>query len=240
VCPYCKQDAPLIYKGLSGYCTACGAGRGPLASPSVTYAGKPAQFGGNLARWFGWLVLALGAPLALLAFGILMVAFPGSAAPYLVGLPLLILSLSVWAFSYYGGKKLAATGDATERRVREQALLALGRKLGGTMQARDVTQALRMHPAAADMALLDLAKSLPDEILVDISDDGVLLYRMRSVPVIAKAPAKAQEKPKVRVDKSVSGVRVETKDEQKRVAIEEATNDLVSAFDSFVQSAKRK
>ena len=61
VCPYCQNDAPVVYRGMVAYCTACGAVRpAVLPTKSINLAGQPSKVGGIVAKVFGWLVLFFG------------------------------------------------------------------------------------------------------------------------------------------------------------------------------------
>jgi hypothetical protein len=144
----------------------------------LTFAGKPAQVGGLIARSVGWLVLAIGLPSSLIAFGVLQVLFPQGNAAWLISIPLMLLTLSVWAVTYFGGKNLGKSGDRVATQTREQAILALARTRGGALRVDDVAVALRLHPSDAEGALTDLAKSLPNELTVDIDPEGRLVYRL--------------------------------------------------------------
>src|SRR4029079_11264456 len=109
VCPRCRQNAPLIYRGVNAYCTACGASRIPFANTSVTLAGQPSKVGGTVARVFGWIVLAVGWLLALSIAG-LIAALGGESMAYVVGGPIaLIASIAAYAL-LRGGKELKKSG----------------------------------------------------------------------------------------------------------------------------------
>src|SRR3954468_24360457 len=89
VCPRCRQNAPIVYRGVNAFCTACGAPRSPLTSGSVNLAGQPSKVGGQITRVFGWIVLVVG---TLLAAGSLAMcgAIVGmsAAAPYILSVPI--------------------------------------------------------------------------------------------------------------------------------------------------------
>ena len=55
MCPHCGQAAPLVYRGVLAYCSACGQLRGPLTGGSVNHAGSLSKAGGTVAKVFGWL-----------------------------------------------------------------------------------------------------------------------------------------------------------------------------------------
>ena len=50
MCPHCRQNAPIVYRGVLAYCTACGAPRPPFSAKSIDLAGQPSKIGGAVAR----------------------------------------------------------------------------------------------------------------------------------------------------------------------------------------------
>ena len=50
MCPRCRQNAPIVYRGVNAFCTACGAPRSVLANTSVNLAGQPSKVGGQVTR----------------------------------------------------------------------------------------------------------------------------------------------------------------------------------------------
>ena len=213
LCPRCRQNAPLVYRGAAAYCTACGAPRLPLTGSALKLAGQPSKVGGTITRVLGWLILggglliglalvlilaALGAPLwAMAAFG-----GPVAAVGLLVGYLLL-----------RGGKSLQQSGDDEELATKNQAIFALANTHRGTLRAWDVAQSLQITPQEADDLLTKLAKQDSERVSVDVDDEGNILYRFRGIgwapsPV---APAMAPNAPtplkgRVRVPSSAPGV----------------------------------
>lgn len=178
MCPRCGRDAPLVYKAVVPYCTACGAVRAPVG-PSVNLAGKPAQVGGTVASVFGWLVLGLGGSIAI-GVGLLVYAIAQAVAMAIAwALPLAVVTLVVGTLLLRGGQRLSASGDAAQRETREQALLAFAAQRG-RVRAEDVAQAFGVGVAEADAMLTDLAKREPDKVALDVDDDGVVWYRAAS------------------------------------------------------------
>jgi hypothetical protein len=177
VCPRCRQNAPLVYRGVSAYCTACGAPRMPLAGSSVNLAGQPSKVGGTVARVIGWLVLAGGWVFAAALMGLLFLLGATGAAPWVVGaLIALPASLLAWVL-LRSGKELHRSGGDTEQATKNQAMFALANTRGGVLTAWDVAQALGVPPKEADDRLTTLAKEHPDYVGVDIDDHGNVLYR---------------------------------------------------------------
>ncbi|MBX3216461.1 MAG: hypothetical protein KF850_30775 [Labilithrix sp.] len=180
MCPRCRQNAPLVYRGVSAYCTACGAPRMPLANTSVNLAGQPSKVGGTVARVFGWLVLAGGWSLAAL-FGGLLFAFGAELAAAIVGGPIALIASVVAYALLRGGRELKKSGDDTEAATKNQAIFALANARNGVLKAWDVAQMLQVTPKEGDDILTRLAKEHPDHVTVDVDDDGNVLYRFPAI-----------------------------------------------------------
>ncbi|WP_197041579.1 hypothetical protein [Chondromyces apiculatus] len=148
----------------------------PLSGKAVDLAGKPSKVGGTVAGVLGWVVLILGLSLALL-FGLLLAwIFPATIAPWVVSLPIAFGSVATSLLLLLGGRKLREHGTAAERDARGQALFAVAQNRGGTVTARDAAGALSVSVEQADALLTDLAKTRPEEVGVEVSDQGEILY----------------------------------------------------------------
>jgi hypothetical protein len=179
-CPRCGREAPIVYRGVVPYCTACGALRAPLSSTSVNLAGQPSRVGGTFARVAGWIVLALGGAIALSVF-LLFLAFQLPMVGLAVGLPVLLLALTLGTVLVRGGGSLRRTGVEAARTTREQALLAMAAQKGA-VTAVEAARALGIGAAEADAMLTALAKREPDRVAVDVDDQGVIWYRVSASP----------------------------------------------------------
>lgn len=177
MCPRCGQNAPLVYRGVIPYCTACGSPRAPLANKSVTYAGKPAQVGGTVAKAFGWGALAMGVPIALLLFSFFTWLFSSAVVGLVFGGPVLCLTLVLWLIGFLSGRSLKKSGDDSQRTTHEQAVFALAITRKGNLTGQEVAQATGLSAEACEELLTDMAKRLPDQMAVDVDDNGVLHYR---------------------------------------------------------------
>jgi hypothetical protein len=174
-CPRCGRDAPIVYRGVIPYCTACGALRVPLSGPSVNLAGRPSRVGGTVAGVFGWLILLMGFSVAL-GIGLLFAAFHLLAVALALALPIVLVSAVVGGLLVRRGASLNRSGVEIARATREQALLALMAHRG-SIHALDAARALGVGVAEADANLTDLAKRAPETVAVDIEDTGEIAYR---------------------------------------------------------------
>src|SRR6187402_2172717 len=64
LCPHCQQNAPILYKGVFAFCSACDKPRAPFSGKALAFAGQPSKVGGRVGRVVGALVLILGLLLA--------------------------------------------------------------------------------------------------------------------------------------------------------------------------------
>ena len=176
MCPHCGRDAPIVYRGIVPYCTACGRLRPPLSAPSINLTGKPQQVGGTLATAFGALVLLFGLAVALGA-GMLLYALTTVAVALAVALPIALVALVMGIVLLRGGHILRKSAAIAQRATREQALLALAEQRG-RITAGDASLALGLRVPEADALLTELAKLEPDRVSVEVDDRGLVWYRI--------------------------------------------------------------
>lgn len=174
MCPHCRTNAPLIYRGMKAYCAACGAPRGVLSGASLTHAGKPAHVAGAVVHAFGWLLFVLG--LGFAAIVGLLFALLSATAGLVIGGFFALLSLTVFLLARYGKKRLESEGEEARELRREQALYALAATHGGRLQAYEAAAALDMTVKDADDLLTRLAKQRPEQVDVEIGDQGEVFY----------------------------------------------------------------
>jgi hypothetical protein len=192
VCPRCRQNAPLVYRGINAFCTACGAPRIPLAGASVNLAGQPSKVGGTVTRAFGWVVLVLGTLLATGTFAACSsLVGAAAAAPYVLAVP---LALVTWVLSYFlltGGKQLEQSGNEAQNATRTQAVFALANTRGGMVTPADLAQAIGTTPKEADDHLTRMAKESPEHVSIEVDDNGTIYYRFNAAhwQAIASNPA---------------------------------------------------
>lgn len=174
MCPYCRTNAPLVYRGIKAYCAACGRPRGVLSGASLTHAGKPAHVAGAVVHAFGWLLFVLG--LGFAAIIGLLFALLSATAGLVIGGFFALLSLTVFLLARYGKKRLENESEEAKTLRRQQALYALAATHGGRLQAYEAAAALDMTVKDADDLLTRMAKMRPEEVDVEIGEQGEVFY----------------------------------------------------------------
>src|SRR5580693_1266645 len=95
MCPHCGQNAPIVYRGVTAYCAACGQIRVPLTGSALKLAGQPSRVGSIFARVFGWIVLGIGLSFSLGVAALAHLLFPEGFVGLAIGAPLALLSLII-------------------------------------------------------------------------------------------------------------------------------------------------
>lgn len=181
MCPNCKQNAPIVYRGTLAYCTACGAPRPPFSAKSVNLAGQPSKIGGSVAKFFGWLILGGGLLLALSLGIFFQLLIPAGAVGYAFGIPIGLVSLVVGLLVLFGGKKLETSGIETERAAKFDAIWGMAVARGGVVTALDVGRSLNMPVDGADQILTEMTKKHPEYVSIEVDDNGNLFYKLTGV-----------------------------------------------------------
>ena len=177
-CPQCNSRAPIVYRGVMAYCTACGSPRVPLVAKSTNLAGKASIIGGGLTRVFGWIVLSGGVAFGLAMLGILQAIFPAGFAGWAVGLPIIALSVFFGVLLLRGGRSLEGAGVAARRETHTSAIFSLAERNGNILTAAQVAGAIGLPVARADELLTELAKAQPDYVMLEVDDAGAVYYRV--------------------------------------------------------------
>jgi hypothetical protein len=164
----------------------------PLAGTSVNLAGQPSKVGGTITRGFGWAVLIIGTLLATGTFAACSsLVGAATAAPFVLAVPIALIS---WVLSYFllkGGKQLAEAGADTQKATRTQAVFALANTRAGMVTPADLAQAINVSPKEADDVLTAMAKESPDHVSIEVDDNGTIYYRFAAAhwSAIAANPA---------------------------------------------------
>lgn len=178
MCPHCGRDAPLVYRGVVPYCTACGGVRLPLSGPSINLAGRPSRVGGVVASAAGGVVLVGGVGLSFLVGGLLY-ALTTMEVALVVAVPLAVVALVVGLSLWIGGRRLAQSGAEQQHATVDGALLQLAEERGA-ISAADAARALGLTASEADARLTEVAKRQPERMAVDLDDQGGIWYRALS------------------------------------------------------------
>ena len=178
ICPSCRRSAPIVYRGVLAYCTACGQSRIPLVAKSTNLAGKASIIGGGLTKVAGWIVLAGGTAFGLAMLGILQAIFPAGFAGWAVGGPIIAIAVAVGALLLRGGKSLESSGVAEQRDTHTSAIFQLAEHNQNTVTAAQVAGAIGVSAQSADELLTALAKAQPDHVVLEVDDQGNVFYRV--------------------------------------------------------------
>ncbi len=181
MCPNCKQNAPIVYRGALAYCTACGAPRPPFSAKGVNLAGQPSKIGGSVAKFVGWMVLAGGWLLAICLVLFFQLLFPAAAIGWALGIPIALLASIIGGLILFGGSKLATSGAEAERAAQFEAVWAIALARGGLVTALEVGRALNMSSEAADAVLTEMTKRYHDYVSIEVDDAGNLFYKVTGV-----------------------------------------------------------
>ncbi len=211
MCPHCRTNAPIVYRGVMAYCTACGAPRVPLVGESVNLAGKPAKVGGTITKVLGWLTLVGGVTFGLMVGLLFTAIFSTPLFGIAFGLPIVLASAIFGYLLLRSGKSLGASGSDRERDARVRALFALARHQGGNVRAAEASRSLGVTVNDADAILTDLAKTMSDLVTLELDDAGGVYYRMRGEPG-APIPENWPSAERMRVD--TARPRVDTQGSQ--------------------------
>lgn len=175
-CPFCRQNAPLVNRGPLAYCAACKRLRSTFSPRAVNFTGRPSKLGGRVGMVLGWAVLICGAVVALAATVALELLIPGAYVGFAVGIPILLLTLLFGLPLLLGGRRLQRAGAEAERRGLNAALFALASHQGGTVTIEDAARCLEVDPAQAETWLTGLARARPDDVSLEVDDEGRLFY----------------------------------------------------------------
>lgn len=242
MCPYCQNDAPVVYRGVIAYCTACGAVRPPvMPTKSLNLAGQPSKVGGVVAKVFGWLVLFFGVSLAGIAGALFQAIWPEGIVGWALGIPMLLVSLAMGISLLIGGKSLSRTGQETEDAVREKAIQGLASTHGGILTKEVVARALSVSVQEGDAYLTRLAKANSDDIAVDVDDEGNVLFRFRAIAArpragvrvdVARAPASSKPIARPTAGQASPGVRIVSAEEELLAQAEAEAEEAARATSS--------
>src|SRR3954453_6762058 len=93
LCPHCHQSAPILYKGVFAFCSACDRPRAPFSGKALAFAGQPSKLRGRVLRVLGPLVVVFGLllPVGLMLFFQLL--WPEKNIGFALGSPVALASI---------------------------------------------------------------------------------------------------------------------------------------------------
>jgi hypothetical protein len=177
MCPTCGQDAPLVYKSVLAFCSACGKPRIPLSASAVNFRGKPATIGGTVAAVAGWLLLFGTLAVALTVGAVLQAIFPvGAVVGWIVGGVIAVAGVVTSLLLLFGGRALRRSGTNASRAARLDALNTLAAYQRGVVTAQMASESLGLSLDQADAFLTSLAKQPDSGVTLEVDEDGKITY----------------------------------------------------------------
>jgi hypothetical protein len=178
MCPHCGQNAPLVYRGVSAFCSACGKPRAPFTANAVNLKGKPAKIGGTVAAVAGWIVLFGSLAIALVLGAILQAIFPvGAVVGWVIGGLIATVGVGAALLLLFGGRALRRSGTNAAEAARLDALGTLAKYHQGFITSQQAAEALGVSAEQADAFLTTLAKQPDSGITLEFDDEGKITYR---------------------------------------------------------------
>jgi len=176
LCPHCHQNAPVLYKGVFAFCSACDKPRAPFSGKALAFAGQPSKVGGRLGRVLGTLVLIFGALLAATLVLFFQLLWPAKSIGYALGAPIALASVVLGTVLVVVSNRLGRAGADAERQARVEAIYALAVNRNGMLTTGDTARTLQLDPKAVDALLNELAKAEPEYVSLEIDEQGQPFY----------------------------------------------------------------
>src|SRR5580700_7801883 len=177
MCPHCGQNAPLVYRGVSAFCSACSKPRLPFTANAVNLRGKPAKIGGTVASVAGWVALFGSLAVALVLGAILQAIFPAAVVGWVIGGLIATVGVAAALLLLFGGHALRRSGTHAAEAARLEALDSLAAHHRGVITSPLAAQALGLSVEEADRFLTLLVNQPESGITLEVDDDGKLTYR---------------------------------------------------------------
>ncbi len=217
-CPHCHQDAPVVYKGVFAFCSACSQARAPFSGKALALAGQPSKLGSRVGRALGSLVLLLGLLLAAVLILCFQLLWPAAHIGYAFGLPVALVALVLGGSLLFASRRLGRAGSQAERQARVEAFYALAVNRGGTLTVTDAARSLQLEVGHVSSLLDDLARTEPEHVSLELDEGGQTFYvfaraGLRPHPFGAKYRVSAEGKVRVADVLGVDGPRQELDDE---------------------------
>jgi hypothetical protein len=176
LCPHCHQNAPVLYKGVFAFCSACDQPRAPFSGKALAFAGQPSKWGGRVGRVVGALVLILGLLLATALMLFFQLLWPASHLGYALGAPIALVAVVLGSLFLIASSRLGRAGAEAERQARVEAVYALAVNRNGMLTTADTARALQLPPATVEALLGELAKTEPEYVSLELDEEGQAFY----------------------------------------------------------------
>jgi len=176
LCPHCHQNAPVLYKGVFAFCSACDRPRAPFSGKALAFAGAPSKLGGRVGRILGALVLIFGSCLAAALALFFQLLWPAQNVGYALGAPIALVSIVLGVVLLIASGRLGRAGAEAERQARLEAVYALAVNRNGMLTTADTARSLHLDPASVDALLTGLAKGQPDYVSLEFDERGQPFY----------------------------------------------------------------
>jgi len=176
LCPHCHQNAPVLYKGVFAFCSACDKPRAPFSGKALAFAGQPSKLGGRVGRVVGVLVLIFGLLLAAALMLFFQLLWPARNIGFALGSPIALVSVVVGCLFMIASSRLGRAGAEAERQARVEAVYALAVNRAGMLTTADTARALQLEPASVEALLGELAKTQPEYVSLEFDEQGQAFY----------------------------------------------------------------
>jgi len=176
LCPHCHQNAPILYKGVFAFCSACDRPRAPFSAKALAFAGQPSKVGGRVGRVVGALVLILGLLLAAALMLFFQLLWPAQNIGYALGSPVALISVVIGTLFLIASGRLGRAGAEAERQARVEAVYALAVNRNGMLTVADTARSLQLNPADVEALLSELSKTESDYVSLEFDEQGQPFY----------------------------------------------------------------
>lgn len=176
LCPHCHQNAPILYKGVFAFCSACDKPRAPFSGKALAFAGQPSKVGGRVGSVVGALVLILGLLLAAALMLFFQLLWPAQNIGYALGSPIALISIVLGSLFMIASRRLGRAGTEAERQARVEAVYALAVNRNGMLTTADAARSLQLDPASVEGLLSELAKTQPEHVSLEFDENGQTFY----------------------------------------------------------------
>ncbi|MEI9947694.1 MAG: hypothetical protein WDO74_01600 [Pseudomonadota bacterium] len=175
-CPHCHQNAPILYKGVFAFCSACDKPRAPFSGKALAFAGQPSKVGGRVGRVVGTLVLIFGLLLAAALMLFFQLLWPAKNIGYALGSPVALISVVLGTLFLIASGRLGRAGAEAERQTRIEAVYALAVNRNGMLTTADAARSLQLNPASVEALLSELSTTQPDYVSLEFDERGQTFF----------------------------------------------------------------